>query len=127
MIHIVPALILLILHGPSGLDKMAEEGRLPERIAHIALSARSQCAAKTVVPDVQQLGSFISASDGSSINAWLSVFASFDSEWFDNSTAWLQTPCKGVVAPYQYLPPRTELPNGPVCLAQRSRDGPGIA
>ncbi len=83
MFPLIPALILLLLHGPSSFERLAETGRLPAALAVLHRQAISETAHSDLdKEDVSRrvLASFIAASGVRELSeAFASMFLARDS------------------------------------------------
>jgi hypothetical protein len=125
MLPILPALLLLILQGPSSIERMALEGRLPAALQAVTRQIESAEANLASTDDAEAAvwASLLAFSGDPELSGALIRLLSLDVSLPERSSGKAFEPNDWVDPPVFLSPDRASLPDAHV-QCRRSRDGP---
>lgn len=125
MLPLLPALILLLLQGPAGIERMAANGQLPGAL-HALHRQMAKAQEKTCVRDDVVLASLLAAGQDKSMSrALLQLLTSVDALFAEPIPA-KPEPSRDIVSP-PLVATCLGTPQEGFFDCRRSRDGPWIA
>jgi hypothetical protein len=121
MLPLLPALILLLLQGPSNFERLAVDGRLPAALEAINRQMTQPGAEKLSEREEQALASFIAAGTSAQLTRALMSFLWQSKEPRPTTQHLEREPARAITSQGDSPPPQDGFRR-----SQRTRDGPAI-